>query len=207
MDEAKMGSLGEPEGVAKAASTTEPGLGGHEDHLPTTRLPPIAPPPRPRSVPPPAPLGGGFGPESADELTTVRPASFAPPASLPMSRWKVLFDSMRKRASRAVRAPALSSHDPVALGRRLGATCGGLGVVLAVMAVIAGLRGAPPGASQVVAASTILAHAIVAAALLGFSLGLLFLAERLYVLHSSLGSRRPPSREAASRDSRPDGVN
>ncbi len=184
MNHVKMGTSEPPQATPPAVATAENGSVTAEEHLPTTRLPPIAPPPRARSVPPAAgPLESTFGPESTDELTRVRTPSYAPP-TLPRTGWSTFFARLSQRVAKVMRGRGarVASHaaSHADLGRTLGAACAALGGALALVALVAGMRGAPSDASAIVAASTILGHAIVSAALLGFSLGMIFLGERMY---------------------------
>ncbi|MDP9148326.1 MAG: hypothetical protein M3O36_00075 [Myxococcota bacterium] len=182
----RTGTSEPPQPTPTSGSTVEQGSLVAEEHLPTTRLPPIAPPPRPRSVPPAAGPGESeFGPESTDELTRVRTPSYAPP-TLPRTGWSTFVASLSQRAQRigkVMRGPRASGHRD--MGRAFGAASAALGGALALVALVSGMRGAPADASAVVAASTILGHAIVSAALLGFSLGLIFLGERIYFRRAS----------------------
>lgn len=150
-----------------------PAGGAADDHLPTTRLPPVSAPPvhgrsgRPGSLPPSAPLGptAEVDPPEPQPLPRAR-------ASRAASSWQGIFASLFARV--AVR-------DERAFRRRVGSASVVLGFGLAVVGLVLGLRGATANASfaPVVTASLIVARALAGLGMLAFGVTLLRIGERL----------------------------
>jgi hypothetical protein len=189
----------DPELLKEAEATAQrAALSDAAEHLPTTRLPPLTPPPTlataaipPLSasfVPPPvAPAHAPFvhpsaPPPAAAPATTLdsnegttRYRHEAPPLTKP-SWFKALLASTFPPP-----AAVPGEHDAAAVRRKLVVTCVGFSLFFAAVALVTGLRGAPvdPTLSPVVVAAIVVARAIVAVGAGALSYGLLRIAERV----------------------------
>jgi hypothetical protein len=174
---------------------------GRDEHLPTTKLPPLpAPPPilRRSGAPPPGGVTSS-APPAAQALDATVPA-IAPPLGGSPSFWRDVASAVSRRGEGVTRGPDVS-----VLERSVGAVCGGFGLALFFLALGVGLRSSPPEvASQpVVVAATVIARAAIACGMLGFGFGLLRVGERL-LAGRGWTSNRPP--ESTARDARPPGL-
>jgi hypothetical protein len=167
------------------ATSQRPTLAPVLDELKTTRLPPITPPPPhvqfvttslpplPQSFPPP-----GRMPSVPD--MSPRPRQEAPRPTRPSWLRSLLTTTL---------TPPGTGLDPQAqrhLARRnAGLVCVAFAFVLGVLALVAGLRGAPddPSMASSVVAALVIARALVAVGAGAFSFGLLRMAERLLSQH------------------------
>jgi len=151
--------------------------------LPTTRLPPITPPPlRPASVPPGV-LGSGVA--SSRNTPTVPPQAHpleptvkfpTDPVRSPKPSW---FRSLLTTTSPP---PAAESLDPGSVRRTVGVGCVAAACAFAVVALVFAFRAPPPLGTMppVVAATVVIAHALLAIGAGALSYGLLRIAERLW---------------------------
>ena len=186
-----------PGGADAAASA-----GSADEHLPTTRLPPLPAPPAPSSTRAAGATASGAPPPPASRPSvppSTRPSE--PPVSLPLTRaprvWRhwtdslvLLFRGSKSRHDMVVAAPrnaaevaGPSPHDEasLALRRRLGVVSTAVGLVLVVCGVALGLRGVPVNSSlePVVVGALIVARALAGLGVLAFGTWLLRLGERL----------------------------
>ena len=107
-----------------------------EDKLLTTRLPPMTPPPmRPPSVPPGAEASPSYGPVSATYRGDRRDTSIPPQPRT--SWWKALLTATYPPP------PSIApiQTDERVVRRRIGATCAGMAIGFAILALALGLRG------------------------------------------------------------------
>ena len=162
--------------------------GTSDDRLATTRLPALAPPPRPHrtgSTPPPPsvvvagqsamPMGApAYMATGADGMG--RPAMSSSVQARP-AWWKTLL------ASSFPPPPALSPVVDRILEKRIGLASAALSLVLLVFALAVGLRGAPPlsARSPMVDAALVLARALMGLGLLGFGIALLGVGARFFL--------------------------
>jgi hypothetical protein len=173
-----------------------------EDHLVTTRLPPIPrPPPLARVASAPPPLHPV--PPSASLAATAPPSttyegdppqagpSAASPADARSSWWRALLQSTRAAATQDVSRPSS------AVQLRIAASSAALAVVTVPIAAIIGLRDAPSDilVPPTVSAAVVIARALVAVGLIAFSVALLQIAERLFAVGKG-GAGRDESRTA-----------
>ena len=165
-----------------------------EDHLKTTRMAPIAPPPigplKFSSAPPPpfsissppsavvavAPRLPSFEPDARDSqapsLNVPGPTTDAPVAR--SSWWRSLLTATVPPGRRDA-----VSVDEVVLRKRAGAGAAVLSFALVVAALVVGLRSAP-AIEPAVAATVVASRAVIALGLLAFALALGRAAERLF---------------------------
>jgi hypothetical protein len=184
MNEANIDVVLDPD-VSKEgeASAKRSNLALAEDHLPTTRLPPIAPPPiRPPSIPPTA---VGSIASSSRNTPTLPPQSAAPTLEA-TTRYRQ--DSVVQQKPSWFRALLTSTspppayaveHDPVR--RAVAVGCVVAAFAFAVIALAFAFRSPPSiGTMQpAVAASVVIAHALLAIGSGALGFGLLRIAERL----------------------------
>jgi len=155
-------SAGAPETVGGHATASQ------DEHLPTTRLPPVTSPPVSRSVRPAAPLAPSTPHAPTAEREPPHPAP-SRPSSLP---------------ARAL-SPAESAANWERIVRRsIGGVGGGLGLALVVaglvLGVILGLGGIPTdGSSASVAVALVMMRGVIILAMLAFGSGLILFATRL----------------------------
>jgi hypothetical protein len=161
-----------------------------EDHLQTTRLPGITPPPIGFSSAPPSSGPPGFTSSPASAVVAVAPRlpsfdaepgeSVSPPSSTtdaPAAKpswWRNLLT-----ATFPPPRPEALSADERALRRRAGSGAAIFALTLLVASLVIGLRAAP-AAEPTVAAVVVASRAALALGLLGLVLALLRAAERLF---------------------------
>lgn len=180
------------------ATSQRPTLAPALDELKTSRLPPITPPPPhvqfvttsmppiPQSFPPAARV-----PSIPDTSARLRPEGSVPVAAPRPSRPSWL------RALLTTTFPPPTQRDPQTpqdLARRnAGVVCLAFALVFGVLALVAGLRGAPEDSSLTpgVVAALVIAHALVAIGAGAFSYGLLRMAERLLSAPAYSSPRSP----------------
>jgi hypothetical protein len=171
-----------------------------EEHLVTTRLPPIPrPPPQSRvasappplhPVPSPAPAAAAAPPATTYEGAPPQAGSSAvAPPDARSSWWRALLQSTRAAATQDVSSPSS------AVQLRIAASSAALAVVTVPIAVIIGLRDAPSDllVPPTVSAAVVIARALVAVGLIAFSVALLQIAERVFATGQN-GARRDESR-------------
>jgi hypothetical protein len=203
-------SQGDSPYAGDTTHTFDTGGPGHadslvDDHLVTTRLPPLPRPPLPArvaSAPPPlhspvfAPAPGAAPGAGAILPPGTHPGplpqggpSAAATADSRSSWWRALLQSTRAAATQDVSPP--SSVVQV----RVAASSAALAVVTIPIAMVIGLRDAPSDilVPQTVSAAVVIARALVAVGLIAFSVALLQIAERLFATGKS-GARRDESR-------------
>lgn len=129
-----------------------------EDHLATTRLPALAPPPRPsrRTSQPPMP----------------------PLAEPKTSWWRALLASTLGPPS-----PGITAGDARTVDLRISAICAGAALVLFLVALGVGLAGAP-SQTPAIAVAVVAARSVLALGLLGVAFSLLRMAERFFTRRS-----------------------
>jgi hypothetical protein len=183
MVEANIDVVLDPEVTKEGEATAQrSAIAVAEDRLPTTRLPPITPPPlRPPSVPP------GALPSvvvSSRNTPTVPPQSGPGPldatakyqaAGQPKPSW------FRALLTTTSPPPAAVDYDPYAMRRSVAVGCVVAACAFAVVALVFAFRPPPSlGTMQpVVAATVVLAHALLALGAGALSYGLLRIAERM----------------------------
>jgi hypothetical protein len=130
-----------------------------EDHLATTRLPPISPPP----------MRGPGGSQP--------PPSMLPQRQPRTSWWQALLTATFPPTP----APSAPTDERV-VSRRIGLACGALSLVLLVIALGVGFRGVPSpfSSSPTVVAALVLARALMALGVLAFGYALLGIGERFF---------------------------
>ncbi|MGA2451296.1 MAG: hypothetical protein ABTD50_21770 [Polyangiaceae bacterium] len=168
---------------------------GPDEHLPTTKLPPLpAPPPMVRRSGAPPPYGASSPPLGAQGLDATVPVPS--PLGAPGSWWRDMASMVARQAGAASRGA-----DVTMVEKSVGAVCGGFGLALFFLALGVGLRGVPPEVSNqpTVVAASIVARAAMACGMLAFGFGLLRICERLLSGRTWPSSRAP---EVPSRDSR-----
>jgi hypothetical protein len=176
-----------------------------DDHMPTTRLPPIpALPGQPpgRAATASSPAAPASRPSMPSGSTASGPPS-DPPVSLPLARgprlwrhWSESIASVFKSASRSTR-PVVPSTPPRSAAeaaahpsegehallarRRVGVFATAIGLVLVIFGIAFGLRGAPTSSSlePVVLGAIVVARALAGLGMLAFGMWLLRLGERL----------------------------
>jgi len=177
-----------------------------EDHLQTTRLPAMTPPPFGpmgfSSAPPPpggftssppsaviavAPRLPSFAAEPGESVSPASSASDAPAAK--PSWWRNLLT-----ATFPPPRPDVVSADERALRRRAGSVAAISSLALLVASLLIGLRGAP-AAEAAVAATVVASRAARALGLLGLVFALLRAAERLFFLPADGGDGAAHARE------------
>ena len=129
-----------------------------EDHLATTRLPALAPPPRP---------------SRRTSQPTVPP--FAEPKH---SWWRALLASTIGPPS-----PGITAGDARTVDLRIAAICAGAALVLFLVALGVGLAGAPSQAPAI-AVAVVAARSVFALGLLGVAFSILRMAERFFTRRS-----------------------
>jgi hypothetical protein len=169
-----------------------------EDHLQTTRLPAISPPPAslfssspPSAVIAVAPRLPSFDPLPGD--STAPPSSVTePPAGKPSWLRGLLTATFPPPSTDAFVA------DERVQRRRAGSVAAILSLVMVITSLVVGLRAAPP-AEPSVAATTVACRAAVALGILAFAAALLRAAERLFFLPADSPDSRPrdPNRSAS----------
>jgi hypothetical protein len=157
-----------------------------EDQLQTTRLPAITPPPigigyssaPPSAVIAVAPRTPSFEPGAGDSMAPSGAPSSAPaiPASPPStpSLWRGLLTATFPPA----RTDGISADERL-LRRRTGSAAAVLALVLLVGSLVIGLR-SPPALDAPVAAAWVVSRSAVALGVLGVTIALLRIAERLF---------------------------
>jgi hypothetical protein len=195
-DVTKEGDSAIPRAATATANATA------EDRLPVSRLPPIAPPPlRPPSVPPGVlpppgvvssrntptvpPQGGRDVGRVPPEAAPRYPSEEAPP---PKPSW------FRALLTTTSPPPAPAEYDPHSLRRTIAVGCVAAACVFAVIALMFAFR-APPslGTMQpVVAATVVLAHALLAIGAGALTYGLLRIGERLLSERAGSGESGGP---------------
>jgi hypothetical protein len=157
----------------------------HDEHLPTTRLPPISPPPmRPPSIPPTGVVASGSGPRNSP---TIPPQAVAPTLDAAPRYYQE--PNVQAKPS-WFRALLTSTSPPPAMGgdldirrvRRVTAVvCACASVVFGAIALVFAFR-APPSLGTMpplVAAAVVVEHALLALGSGALAYGLLRTAERL----------------------------
>jgi hypothetical protein len=185
MNEANIDVVLDPDITKEGEATAQrSAIAAAEDRLPTTRLPPIAPPPlRPPSVPP-----GALPPSvvvSSRNTPTVPPQSGPAPLEA-TTRFRAESSPQAKpswfRALLTTTSPppALEA-DPHSVRRSVAVGCVVAACAFAVIALSFAFRAPPSLGTQqpVVAATMVLAHALLALGAGALSYGLLRIAERL----------------------------
>jgi hypothetical protein len=187
MNEGKIDVVLDPD-VTKEGDAAIPraAIPAAEDRLPASRLPPIAPPPlRPPSVPPgvlppPGVVSSRNSPTLPPQGGRVPPPEAAPrfpseDVAPPKPSW------FRALLTTTSPPPAPAEFDPHSLRRTVAVGCVAAACVFAVIALMFAFR-APPslGTMQpVVAATVVLAHALLAIGAGALTYGLLRIGERL----------------------------
>lgn len=156
---------------------------GSDEHLPTTKLPPLPAPPLAvrRSNSPPGSIASSKG-DSGESSQADGPTTW----------WQAILTSigLRRGAGGSKR-----EADAQVVERCAGAVCGAFGLALFFLALGVGLRSAPVEVSgqPLVAAATVLARAAVACGMLAFGFGLVRIGERLLVSRGSSSDRMTSS--------------
>jgi hypothetical protein len=162
-----------------------------EDHLQTTRLPAISPPPvglfssaPPSAVVAVAPRLPSFDPSPDDSVAPPSSTTDAP-AGRP-SWWRGLLTATFAPPG----AGAIPARERV-LRRRTAAVVALLGGMLVITSLVAGLRG-PPAVDAAVAATAVASRTVMALGILAFAHALLRAAERLFFGAPPLDSPEAP---------------
>jgi hypothetical protein len=190
MDESNVDVDLDPDATSQGeASAERAAITATEDRLPTTRLPPIAPPPmRSPSVPPPPP------PRSSRETPTVPPQSARPTTE---AAGRLAVDAVQPPKPSWFRALLTTTSPPPApAGARRTVV---LGCVLAAcafaaIALVFAFRTPPSldAMQPVVAAAVLLTHAMLAIGAGALTYGLLRIAERVASAGPPPGGSLPP---------------
>lgn len=175
---------------------------GRDEHLPTTKLPPLPAPPllRRSGAPPPGGVTSSSPPAASQGLDATVPA-LSPPLGGSQASW---LRDMAAMVSRRGEGPS-RSPDASVVGRSVGAVCGGFGLALFFLALGVGLRSSPAEVANqpVVVAATVVARAAIACGMLAFGFGLLRMGERLLAGRGWTSARTV---DGASRDPRGPGA-